>query len=383
MANQYYWIEALSPLVFRSGKPFGAQSDTEDIVFPLPSSAAGVLRTTWARQQDDFVGKFDSSVLQQIPLKACFLAQQDDAGSLKLFVPKPIDCLYLLSDGENPTNELVRLIPKAMPQNSGCDLPNDGLLPVQMVRERKGKPQSGRSFWLLSDYLDWLDGKELDFETIERNGISLPAPEVRTHVAIDSQTQAGRDSLLFQTAAYDLASAKKLHHQGWENTRLGFVLSTPQVLKKDWVRFGGEGRLSCIQSVGLSDEQVFRLPEVQGNKIKLTLLTPAIFEQGWLPKWLNLSNLTGILPHTNIRVRLCAAAVERWLPVSGWDLATNRPKAMRKAVAAGSVYWFELLDNVPDLNDELKKISYQSVCDDAQDQRDGFGITVVSQWTDE
>ncbi|SUO91269.1 type III-B CRISPR module-associated protein Cmr3 [Suttonella indologenes] len=36
----YYIIDALSPLVFRSGKPFGAQSDTDDIMFPLPSAAA-------------------------------------------------------------------------------------------------------------------------------------------------------------------------------------------------------------------------------------------------------------------------------------------------------------------------------------------------------
>lgn len=40
-----YFLDALAPLVFRSGKPFGAQSDTDDIQFPLPSAAAGLVRT--------------------------------------------------------------------------------------------------------------------------------------------------------------------------------------------------------------------------------------------------------------------------------------------------------------------------------------------------
>ena len=31
-----HFLDALAPLVFRSGKPFGAQSDTDDIQFPLP-----------------------------------------------------------------------------------------------------------------------------------------------------------------------------------------------------------------------------------------------------------------------------------------------------------------------------------------------------------
>ncbi len=39
-----YFLDALAPLVFRSGKPFGAQSDTDDIQFPLPSAAAGLVR---------------------------------------------------------------------------------------------------------------------------------------------------------------------------------------------------------------------------------------------------------------------------------------------------------------------------------------------------
>lgn len=384
MANQYYWIDALAPLVFRSGKPFGSQSDTEDIVFPLPSSAAGLLRTTWAQQQDDFSGQFNASALQEIALQGLFLAQKNDddnSGSLKLFAPKPADCLYL-KNKKTDQIELVRLAPQDLAANCGCDLPHAGLQPVQMEKDIKGKPQGGKTFWALDDYFAWLNGENPTFKKVNENGVSLLTPDVRTHVAIDSQTQTGKDGLLFQTAAYDMANPRKAHHEGWENTRLGFVLASECVVKNDLVRFGGESRLSHFQTVTVP-QNAFRQPEIKGKQIKLALLTPAIFAQGWLPKWLNPQDLTGNLPHTNLKVKLKAVAAERWLPVSGWDLAERKPKAMRKAVAAGSVYWFEVLDNPANLNEELGKLAYQSVCDDEQDKRDGFGICAVSEWTND
>lgn len=217
---------------------------------------------------------------------------------------------------------------------------------------------------------------------MDKNGATLPAIEVRTHVAIDGETGTSQDGLLFQTAAYDFANPKKDHHTGWHDTQMGFVIASECVLQKDndLVRFGGEGRLSYLQKVALPAD-TFRLPEINSRYIKLTLLTPAIFAQGWLPKWLNENDLIGELPHTSLKVKLKAAAVERWQPVSGWDLANHRPKPMRKAVAAGAVYWFEIEENQSiNIESELKKLAYQSACDDEQDKRDGFGIVAVSEW---
>ncbi|HHK5603868.1 TPA: hypothetical protein ACQUJM_000121 [Neisseria polysaccharea] len=39
-----YFLDTSAPLVFRSSKPFGAQSDIDDIQFSLPSAAAGLVR---------------------------------------------------------------------------------------------------------------------------------------------------------------------------------------------------------------------------------------------------------------------------------------------------------------------------------------------------
>lgn len=376
---KYYWIDALSPLVFRSGKPFGAQSDTHDIMFPLPSAAAGMIRTLSAQQKnDDFSGEFDVAQLKQIASNGIFLAQQDDSGSLKLFAPKPADAKYFKKQNNNQYDnkvELVRLTPQSMPENSGCDLPHADLLPVQLPSDYKEKEQGGKAFWLLSDWLDWHNGKQLSMDEINQNGVDLSEIDIRTHTAIDHITQTSLDQHLFQTAAYDFANQRKKHHQGWEETRLGFVIATPEQLANDTVRFGGEGRLSRLEKVSLA-ENSFRQPEINCKKIKLTLLTPAIFAQGWLPAWLDKNTLEGTLPHTQTRVKLRAVAMERWLPVSGWDLAEHKPKAMRKAVSAGAVYWFDVLTNAND----VANIANQSICDDEQDKRDGFGMVAVAPW---
>ena len=73
-----YFLDALAPLVFRSGKPFGAQSDTDDIQFPLPSAAAGLVRTQIMRQKGwDWDGKTQLAprYIRQVCVAVCFFQQ--------------------------------------------------------------------------------------------------------------------------------------------------------------------------------------------------------------------------------------------------------------------------------------------------------------------
>lgn len=379
---QYYWIDALAPLVFRNAKPFEAQSDTNNIVFPSPAVAAGLLRSVSAQQQKDFKGNFDTKALRQIAMGGVFLAQKDDAvsGSLKLLVPAPIDAVY-------PHDEhgvWQRYQPQSFdPDEWGCDL-NEIYPDLQLLfldENPKSKASSPTQFWAFSDFLKWHNGENLTVKETEQNGITQPLVDVRTHIAINDDTRTNQEGSFFQTAAYDFANRRK-PTGGWETQRLGFVIASKCVLQNDndLVRFGGEGRLSYLQKIALPAD-TFRQPEINSRYIKLILLTPAIFAQGWLPNWLNQNDLTGELPHTSLKVKLKAAAVERWQPVSGWDLEKNKPKPMRKTVSAGAIYWLEIQNHQDfDIQKELKKLAYQSVCDDEQDQRDGFGIVAVSEW---
>ena len=381
-----YFLDALAPLVFRSGKPFGAQSDTDDIQFPLPSAAAGLVRTQIMRQKGwDWDGEAQGSrallsdakadELRQIAVQGAFLAKQDASDGLKILLPKPDNALYL-KNKETDKTELVRLAPQAFGSDMAADFPHADLLPVQIQSPIKGKPQSGATYWDLADLLAWQNGGKPAFEDINKRGAQSLPIEARTHVGIDRKTLAAEDGRLFQTAAYDFAESVREHHQGWESHRYGFVIRTEADLQDNSVvRLGGEGRLSRLNKIS---DDVFKQPEyAYTNGLTLTLLTPALFEKGWLPGWLDSQTLTGTLPHTNLKVKLRATAIDRWLPVSGWDLQQHAPKAMRKAVSAGAVYWFEIQSGNPA---ELAQAQWQAFGDNGQDCRDGFGIGLIGPW---
>lgn len=391
--DKTYLIRPLSPLVFRSAKPFGSLSDASDIIFPLPSSGAGLLRTQTLLQNHYelvpnsggslTVTEEDQKKLLEIGHKGPFLVVLGEGSNYTIYVHKPANALYL-KNRESGKTELIRLTPQSTLNEEmiGSDLPS-GLVPVMMEKNIKGKPQPGPMLWPLQQLLEWQNGKGITFEELSEKGIQSLPVDVRTHVAIDNRTHSGIEGQLFQSASYDLnATRKDIKEGGWHDRSYGFLLLSDADLHNNHVRFGGESRLSEMQSVARSQDLVMPqslVTEIEEAKgLQLTLLTPAIFSNGYLPVWLEEETLTGVLPHTSIKVRLKACAMDRWLPVSGWDLHQKKPKAMRKAVASGAVYWFEVLDG--DVS-SIANLYFSSVSDQQQDQKDGFGIVAVTSWS--
>lgn len=372
-----YLIEPLAPLVFRSGKPFGSEVGADGAQFPLPSSLAGLLRTVYADQQPRPLNfaEAQAELLQQ-SVRGPFLVRYcpDQEKQATLLLPKPADALYL-SDAEGH-GRVARLAPRALPAGVGSDLP-EGLLPVQMLEPCPDKPSKGPQFWALADLLSWQAGQQVAFADLEKNGYTSLPMDIRTHVGMDNHTQAGADGKLFQTASLDFGATRE--GQKWSDQRLGFWATSSVNLKPDLVTFGGERRLSRLSPLALQPKPAANLTEQvrRAGGLRLTLLTPAIFAGGSLPGWLD-AHLQGEIPGTGLRVRLVAQAIERWLPVSGFDLKAWKPKVMRKAVAAGSVYWFEVLGPVPEGLENT--LWLQAISDQEQDRRDSFGVVLPSAW---
>lgn len=368
-----YLIEALAPLVFRSGKPFGTQAGADGAAFPLPSSLAGLLRTLHADQhQLDF-----SCELRQIVSAGPLLGRRSPDGSIVPLLPKPVDAIYLRHEG---SIQVIRLSPGRLPPDSGCDLRPE-LLPVGMRQTIDGKPVPGPQYWPLASLQSWSAGTPVAFATLLEQGLDALPAEERTHVALDDETLAADDGRLFQTGGIDLAAHR--HAQGWREHDLVFLARSGARVDQTLATFGGERRLSRLHPSPVSHWP--RPPDgleagIRAQRgLRLTLVTPAIFSGGHLPGWLDARTLTGSPPgYPDFRVKLKAVAVERWLPVSGWDLATRKPRAMRKAVAAGAVYWFELQDELPP--GLVEALWLQPVSDHDQDQLDGFGLALPAPW---
>lgn len=390
-----YFIESLAPLVFRSGKPFGSVSGIQDVVFPLPSAGAGLIRALAIGQnkldfaQNRVVNEQDGAYQKVLSLRSqgVFLVRvyDDITKSPEILVAKPANAVYIEIDNNTSDGaKIVRLSPKSFEETCGSDLP-EGLLPVQMTEDTRQKPyKGGASFWTLEHLARWQNGESLSFDEVNQAGLRNLPIELRTHVAIDAVSQSGEDRKLFQTASFDMSHQRLTgedfgkSNQAWQDFRYGFMVQSEVVLDKDLATLGGERRLSHFNIIELSQPTIDKAKLLADiNKAEgfcLTFITPAIFENGYLPKRL----LEGNLPDCELHCQLKAVASDRWLAVSGWDSLLWKPKAMRKAVNAGSVYWFSLEQPLSEV--ALAYLLNNPISDDIQDCRDGFGLVTVAPW---
>jgi len=363
-----YLIEPTAPLVFRSGKPFGSGM-RDGARFPPPSSLAGTLRTAWWNQGGRGL---ESQDLYGLASAGPWLVRRQ-GDTLTPMLPKPADALYLLD--ESAQRKVVARLRPGHLDGADCDLP-EGLAPVVLEADLKGKPQTGPTFWPLETVLSWRRGVTPDFDKLDD---AEPAIDLRTHVALDRKTLAAATGQLFQIEGLDFG-ARRID-SGFSATTWALLARFDADFSQSLpITLGGERRLSwlsCldVDPLALPAEHKAALESAKG--LSLTLATPALFEGGWKPGWLG-ADLTGTHPAVpGLRLKLHAAAIERWQGVSGWDLEHNQPRAARKAVAAGAVYWFEILDKPAGWVDRLWLAPLN---DDAQDSRNGFGLAVPGPW---
>lgn len=355
-----YLIEPKAPLVIRSGRPFDGQAGADEARFPPPSTLAGALRTAHA----DSTSKSYDTELTQIAVAGPLPVRL--GANPKLLVPKPADALYFWNEDKTAAR-LVRAAPKSLTEGEGCDLA-EGLLPVQLTEPVKSKPASGPRWWAWNDFLAWRGAvpPAPTFAQVEQNGWSPLPDEMRTHVGIKTETQAAESGKLFQTAGLDFWCRADTG-QDFPGQRIGLVGRIAGEIAPGLVTLGGERRLSAIAPAPaslwpeMSGDLVNRIQKAGG--LTLTLLTPALFAAGWKPP--EIPGLT-----------LVAAALDRWQPHSGWDLAQWKPRAGRKLVPAGAVYWYELTGAA-----DLAALWLTSIGDCDQDCRDGFGLVLPQPWT--
>jgi CRISPR-associated protein Cmr3 len=105
------------------------------------------------------------------------------------------------------------------------------------------------------------------------------------------------------------------------------------------------------------------------------LLTPAYFNNGYRPTWIEQSR-EGVKPE------LKAIAIQRPQVVSGWDFVTRGPKPTRRLAPAGTVLFISLKDNDPvAIRKWIENTWMHCISDNPQDNRDGFGLAVLGTWS--
>ncbi|GAB4483278.1 MAG: type III-B CRISPR module-associated protein Cmr3 [Anaerolineales bacterium] len=319
--------------LFRDGRPFTATSDHRAVSLfpPYPSVVQGVIRSH--QLIVEAVDLHNSAAIaaavgtsedfKNLRLRGPFLAKWED-GKLIRYYPVPAD---MVAQGEKFVALQLR-----KPENADLitSAPTEQLL-YSAVEPTKKLPGQ----WLTEQNLRLaLQNKAV--KAIEHH--ELFVRESRYGIARQDDTRTTREQAFYEVEFICPCPNVGLYlevsgYTGWKKTGV--------------LRMGGEGRGATYEVIETTPlpllEHEFRAGELP-SKFKVYFATPTFFNQGWLPDdWGKF--FSG-------KVKLIAAALNRYESLGGFDWAKNTHKPARRFVPAASVYYFEAKGKVT-LTDEV------------------------------
>lgn len=380
----YRFIKPLDVLFLRGNHLFGDTGQHgQALLPPWPSVAAGALRSRMLADADvdfdAFKTKEPAGALGtalgtpakpgSFRLVGLWLSRNLN-GQVQRYHPVPSDVLKL-------EGKLHRLRPRALPLLSSANLPQ---VPV-LQSDKTTKAESG---WLLNElgWQAWLHDEPLDAERHTEHTSTLYALDERLGIALDTNSRTAADGALYTTQAVAMQPDS------------GFVCAVrgvddALVPASGLLRLGGDGRAAAISKIS-SPESISANGSGEpaklamgGDRFKLILTTPGIFDNGWRLPGLQPDN-TWHGPARGCTARLVCAAVSRAETVSGWDLARWVPKPAQRVAPTGSVYWFENFRGDPAALGELAESGLWGLPgqhDDAQRRAEGFNNVAIGDWT--
>jgi CRISPR-associated protein Cmr3 len=390
MSKETWLIEPRDALIVRDGRPFGNTAGTraKSVDFPFPSTTTGGARTRAGLGKiNGDLSKFDKNLgdkVLNIEVSGALLAEVED-DKVNLLVHAPADCLIVKPENEGEKNRFP-LVPLEKDADSLSNL-DDDLHLLGTTEKVKGKPQSEPRFWHWAEFEQWLlkadEAHTIDVRTLGHNGLTK---EQRTHVRILDETKgddrykskANSDGGLFQTSGLEFTATNE-KKQFSSAKKLALVIEVESQnfdgkIENGVAPLGGERR---IVAWGKSDKNIFPVcpKEVRDgilrtNSCRLILLTPAIFENGFKPTWLEKAN--------GLTVTIEAIAVNRAQVISGWDFVKRKPKPTRRMCPAGTVLFLKLGDG--DIESWIDNTWFHCVSDLEQDRKDGFGLAALGTW---
>lgn len=345
-------IKAIDTLFFRNGTPFkkGEETWAGSVFPPYPSVFYGALRTVYFANHLDELNRAneENDPTAKLRLEGIYYKIY---GSL--YFPLPFDCVSV-KDSKNDKAVKLNFNRKIFPGSFNLDyVLNYG----QNVENIPGGIVSESIFTM------YLNGnlQECNIDKIDNYAIS----EYKIGIGMDKGFRSSKEGELYRLE--------------WKRlTNMLFVLSfsgldTSAFKERGMIKVGGEAK--AAQYTKADEEIKVKPPDFSNgeNRFKVVLSTPAIFKNGWIPQWLDKNTLQGI--YNGVKVKLLTAAIGKPVYVGGFDIKKSLPKPMYRAVPAGSVYYFELLEGA--MSGAVSAFHEKSLSDIMSEQ--GFGISYVGK----
>ena len=376
-------IKPNDTLFFRSGRPFSMGAETwADFIFPPnPSTVYGAIRTFLILQRGS-LSKFLSEKMETYE----DIGTKKQKGTLRIYgpflydeisgsilFPAPADLVKIKREGKE---KFVKLSFQEKPKIFFSDFSLDGCL---IFKEREKKVEEPEGFIEEISLKEYLEGKKTEFSLVKE----VFKEELKIGIKRERETKTSEEAHIYRVPMLRFKKFKK---------EMSFLVELDGVKdfpEKGIFQLGAEGRIVNFKVIkeNLLEELRNVNFELKNGIFKVYLATPAIFEKGWLPSWIDEKNLEG--EFKGLKLKLVTVVLKKHKLIGGWNLADNRPKPMYKAVPEGSVYYFKVLNGVDE--EEIKKVfHFKNISDEFSSEKfkdlsemdkflpkEGFGLALI------
>lgn len=358
-------IDILDTFFFRDGKPFsmGEENWADGIFPPAPSVIYGALRSLYMANHADGFSDTNIKKTESIYIKGVFL---EIDGLLHL--PFPKDFVLNKNDKENAEKLKERFLLEPVKFNNiGSNKVKYSLvIPPKYANKNviaENLPEN-----TLIQKMDF----ELEYATISEAIPNIGFIKPDEYLIAESKVGIGRNN---QSATTELGLLYRVDMKRFLKEKTKIVVDFEGLNdfpKSSFLKIGGEGKTAHYEI--LNETIDFAKTSIVSNFFKLYLGTPCIFENAWLPKWINPETFKGKIG--NCEVELQAVSMGKTISVGGFDMKNKMPKTMYKAIPAGSVYFFKLIEGTMQ---EIFDLLHQKSIADYEFAREGFGISYIAK----
>jgi CRISPR-associated protein Cmr3 len=391
------FIEPSDVLLFRDGRPFSAGEGhrARSIFPPTPNTIQGVIRSKVLAERCGRYQEYRDGCLHcpennnctipeeigtpahnhygNLQIKGTLLAKHEKS-DLTAYFPVPTDIVQVKKKNDPAPESQLRYLSPLREKIPGI---NDLAYSLHSLWTTESTPiEAVQGFLTQQNLVNYLLGEN------PGNVVSsdkLYERESRFGIEVDNNIQAVKEGKLYQTEFIRCKENIGLYieFEGIKN------LSANPDSDIGLIGIGGENRVaSYTNTIGI-DWRDFKdklMTQLKGSDgFKIYLATPTIFDsehqQGWLPKWINPNTLSG--EYEGIKLKLVSAAISGYQTIGGWDVAHNKPKPTRRAVMAGSVYYFQTEATPEEI---LKAFHWQNLADEKSEAQIGYGLSLVGSW---
>jgi len=375
----FYKIKPLDTIFFRDGRPFSMGYDTwANLIFPpYPSTIYGSIRSWLIFERGSLIdfenNKFENELgtpnkKGSLKINGIFIEYNDT-----LLFPIPRDLLILEETkdlhkcDENKNLDKYRKNKKTLISLSLTKKPevfiSDYELDYILVNKSNEKLDEAEGFLDINSLLKYLTCNDNSYHPIDRKDIF--EIEYKIGIKRNRKTLSSEEGYLYRIPMIRLKKDVNFFIQ---------IEGLNHYPERGIIQLGGEGRIAEIKKYDndlLKDLRDINF-EFKNNIFKLYLATPAIFNNGWLPVWIDKSNYEG--KYNGIRLKLIGCIIGKYNLIGGWNLANQKPKPMFKAVSSGSIYYFKILNDTPP--EKVKETFHLKNISDVNSE-EGYGLSLI------